>query len=87
MLNFAKSPAEMELETGSTPSTNFAELLVETLLSDSVDVLRVVDSDETVVDAETVTPRLNEAVAVVNCMRSARNTWKIPTYAPELNIP
>lgn len=50
MLNFAKSPAEMDFETGSTPSRNFAELLVETLLSDSVVVLRVVDSDETVVD-------------------------------------
>jgi hypothetical protein len=62
-------------------------VLVETLLSDSVDVLKVVDSDETVVDEDTVTPRLNEAVAVVNCTRSARNTWKTPTYAPELNVP
>jgi hypothetical protein len=87
MLNFAKPPAEMEFETGSTPSTNSAEVLVETLFSDSVDVLRVVDPDETVVDAETIPPRLNEAVAVVNCTRSARNTSKTPTYAPELNIP
>jgi hypothetical protein len=54
MLNFAKPPAETEFETGPTPSTNFAEVLVETLFSDSVDVLRVVDPDETVVDAEIV---------------------------------
>jgi len=91
MLNLAKSPAEIEFETGSTPSTKFAELLVETLLSDSVDVLRVVDSDdavvdaepvvdaEAIVDAEAVTPRLNDVVAVVNCTTSARDISKMPT--------
>jgi len=84
-LNFAKSPAVIDLDAGSTWKRKVVELATEVALSDSVvwfavDAVSFVDAERV---TEAVAPIVKEAFVEANCTRPIRSISKTPEYVPE----